>query len=99
MRHIRSDFVSPKVGSAFILTLAAVAFLMGMAPDARAAAGAVTSFTGYEAESGLTGGGASVVSVTTAPTTPYSSPELEASGHAYVQLNTTGQYVQWTNNT
>jgi hypothetical protein len=26
-------------------------------------------------------------------------PALEASGHAYVQLTGTGQYVQWTNNT
>ncbi|HTJ79477.1 MAG TPA: carbohydrate-binding protein [Rariglobus sp.] len=33
------------------------------------------------------------------PTTQYSSPELEASGHAYVRLAATGQYVEWTNNT
>ncbi|MEI9960359.1 MAG: hypothetical protein WDM76_04275 [Limisphaerales bacterium] len=32
-----------------------------------------------------------------APTTQYSSPELEASGHAYVQLAATGQSVTWTN--
>ncbi len=40
-----------------------------------------------------------MVSLTCAPTTQYSSPQLEASGHAYVQLTATGQYVEWTNNT
>ncbi|WP_174240713.1 carbohydrate-binding protein [Granulicella sp. S156] len=61
--------------------------------------GAVTPFTSYEAEGGTVGGGATVVSLTSPPTTQYSSPTLEASGHAYVQLAGTGQYVQWTNNT
>ena len=61
--------------------------------------GAVTPFTSYEAENGKVGGGATVVSLTSPPTTQYSSPALEASGHAYVQLTGTGQYVQWTNNT
>ena len=37
--------------------------------------------------------------LTNAPTTPYSSPELEASGHGYVQLNSTGQSITWTNQT
>ena len=66
---------------------------------AYATVGAVTPFISLEAEDGALGGGASVVSVTSAPTTPYSSPELEASGHAYVQLTVTGQSVTWTNNT
>ena len=61
--------------------------------------GATTPFTSYEAEAGTVGGGATVVSLTSAPTTQYSSPTLEASGHAYVQLNRPGQFVQWTNNT
>jgi hypothetical protein len=61
--------------------------------------GAVTPFTSYEAEAGTVGGGATVVSLTSPPTTQYSSPTLEASGHAYVQLTGTGQYVKWTNNT
>jgi hypothetical protein len=39
-----------------------------------------------------------VVTLTT-PTTEFSSPELEASGHAYVRLSGQGQSVQWTNNT
>jgi len=70
-----------------------------MANVVYAATGAVTPFTSYEAEAGTTGGGATTVSLTSPPTTQYSSPTLEASGHAYVQLTGTGQYVQWTNNT
>lgn len=66
---------------------------------AHGAPGAVVPFTSVEAESGYLGGGATIVSLAAPPTTPYSSPELEASGHAYVQLAATGQYVQWTNTT
>ncbi len=62
-------------------------------------AGATTPFTSYEAESGTLAGGATTVSLTAAPTTQYSSPALEASGHAYAHLAATGQSVQWTNNT
>jgi hypothetical protein len=62
------------------------------------AVGANTPFITWEAEAGTLGGGASVVSLTT-PTTELSSPQLEASGHAYVQLTGQGQSVQWTNNT
>jgi hypothetical protein len=65
----------------------------------RANVGATTPFASYEAEDGALGGGAAIVSLTAAPTTPFSSPELEASGHAYVQLATTGQSVTWTNTT
>ncbi len=36
---------------------------------------------------------------TSAPTNEYASPQLEASGHAFVQLTNTGAYVEWTNNT
>jgi len=61
--------------------------------------GANTPFTSYEAESGILAGGATVVSLTSAPTTELSSPQLEASGHAYVNLGATGQSVSWTNNT
>ncbi|MEI9866085.1 MAG: carbohydrate-binding protein [Limisphaerales bacterium] len=66
---------------------------------AHATVGAVTPFTSYEAEDGALGGGASIVSLTSAPATQYSSPELEASGHAYVKLTATGQSVTWTNTT
>jgi hypothetical protein len=62
-----------------------------------ASVGATTLVTSYEAEAGTLGGGATVVSLTSAPTTQYSSPELEASGHAYVQLTATGQSVTLTN--
>ncbi len=69
------------------------------AADAPPGVGATLPFTSYEAEAGTLGGGASVVSLTAAPTTQFASPALEASGHAYVQLTGTGQSVQWTNNT
>jgi parallel beta-helix repeat protein len=62
-------------------------------------AGATTPFTTYQAPEGALGGGASTVSLTSSPTSEYSSPQLEATGHAYVQLTATGQSVQWTNNT
>jgi len=39
------------------------------------------------------------VAVTTPPTDQYSSPALEASGHAFALLNGAGQSVQWTNRT
>ena len=66
---------------------------------AASGAGATTPFTSYEAEAGTLGGGASVVSLTSAPASQYSSAALEASGHAYVQLTGPGQSVQWTNTT
>ena len=61
--------------------------------------GANTPFISYEAESGALGGAASVVALTSKPTTEFSSPQLEASGHAYVNLVNTGDSVTWTNNT
>ncbi|MFJ4844522.1 carbohydrate-binding protein [Streptomyces sp. NPDC088733] len=64
-----------------------------------AAAGATTAFRIYEAEAGTPGGGATVTSLTSPPTTQYSSAALEASGHAYVHLSGTGNSVQWTNTT
>ena len=73
--------------------------LLSLAARTYAGVGAITPFTSYEAEAGALGGGAMLFSLTNAPTTQYSSPELEASGHAYVRLNATGQYVQWTNTT
>jgi len=62
-------------------------------------AGATTPFATYWAPAGALGGGASMVSLTSAPTSQYDSPEGEAEGHAYVQLTGTGQSVQWTNDT
>jgi hypothetical protein len=62
-------------------------------------AGATTPFTTYQAPEATLGGGASVVSLTSAPTSEYDSPQGEASGHAYVQLTGNGQSVQWTNDT
>ena len=62
-------------------------------------AGATTPFTTYQAPEATLGGGASVVSLTSAPTSEYDSPQGEASGHAYAQLTGNGQSVQWTNDT
>jgi hypothetical protein len=61
--------------------------------------GAATPFTSYEAENGTLGGGATVVSLTSPPTTEFTSPELEASGRAYVNLGATGQSVTVKNTT
>jgi hypothetical protein len=62
-------------------------------------AGATTPFTTYQAPEGALGGGASVVSETSEPTSKYDTPQSEATGHAYVQLTGTSQSVQWTNDT
>ena len=86
-----------------VLVAASAALLVVAAHSSPAAAagtvGATTPFTSQEAEAGTLGGGAATRSLTGAPTTQYSSPELEASGHAFVQLTASGQSVQWTNNT
>jgi hypothetical protein len=81
-----------------VLSALASSLLLSMTAPAQGI-GAVTPFTSYEAEAGKVGGGATIVSLTSAPTTEYSSPALEASGHAYVQLTGTGQFVEWTNKT
>jgi fibronectin type 3 domain-containing protein len=77
--------------------VSAVFLLMAFASNAYATVGATTPFISYEGESGTLAGGATVMSLTAAPTTQYSSPQLEASGHAFVQLTNTGQSVTWTN--
>ncbi|SEO04730.1 discoidin domain-containing protein [Actinacidiphila rubida] len=76
----------------------------GSAPRATAAAspaaaGATVPFTTYEGEAGTAGGAATVTSLTSPPATQYSSAALEASGHAYVHLGSTGDSVRWTNGT
>ncbi|MES2569259.1 MAG: right-handed parallel beta-helix repeat-containing protein [Verrucomicrobiota bacterium] len=68
------------------------------APDAFAV-GATTPFQCVEAESGSLAGGATLQALTVRPTSSLSSATLEASGHAYVQLNAAGQSVTLTNNT
>jgi hypothetical protein len=82
------------------LCLASIALLLSFFEHtAGATVGATTPFISFEAEAGTLGGGATTVALTNSPATQYSSPELEASGHAYVRLAGTGQYVEWTNNT
>lgn len=72
--------------------------LWAMQNNARAVVGADMPFVSVEAESGALGGGATVHTLAT-PSNSDSSPELEASGHSYVQLNATGQSLAITNNT
>jgi len=80
------------------ISIAAIALLTGTHKAANAVVGATVPWTSLEAEAGTLGAGATVVGQQLAPDR-YSNPTLEASGHSYVQLNQTGQYVQWTNNT
>jgi hypothetical protein len=91
------------IGAAMVLTSATIAYpvVSSLIADAAAtpAAGATTPFTTLEAEAATPGGGASVVSLTAAPTSPYSSATLEASGHSYVHLGGPGQNVTFTNTT
>jgi hypothetical protein len=62
--------------------------------------GATVPFTTYEAEAATLGGGATAVALTSFPTAQYViTPQLEASGHAYVSLSATGQSVTFTNTT
>src|SRR5690349_4444093 len=84
-------------GQALILLLVALAAI-GFESNA-VAVGAVTPYVSIEAESGKLGGGGTMRYLTNAPTTQYSSAELEASGHAYVRLDATGEYAEWTNHT
>jgi len=90
---------SRKIFSASICFALAGALLYASEPKAHAVVGATTPFVSYEAEAGTVGGGAKVVTMTSLPTNQFSSPLLEASGHAYVQLTATGQFVRWKNGT
>jgi hypothetical protein len=83
----------------FFFTCILAISLLFVANNAGATVGATTSFVSVEAETGLLGGGAGMIYLTNAPTTQYSSPQLEASGHAYVALTATGQSVTITNTT
>ncbi len=90
----RNILLGPFSGLSIVLLLA-----LAVPETGRATVGATTPFVSYEAEAGLLGGGATIYYLTNAPTTPFSSPEQEASGRAFVALTNPGQFVQWTNNT
>jgi len=60
------------------------------------AQGASMPFRLYEAESGTTAGGATVLSMSALPSVP--TVQLESSGRACVELNETGESVSWTTN-
>jgi Malectin domain/Ricin-type beta-trefoil lectin domain-like/Right handed beta helix region len=61
--------------------------------------GAKTPYTTYEAEAGTLGNGAAVVALNGPPADMFATPQLEASGHAFVHLSAAGQSVSWTNTT
>src|SRR5258708_6910865 len=63
-----------------------------------ATVGATTPFVSVEAESGRLAGGAIVHALAAPPTNQFTTPEIEASGRAFVELKATGQSVTWTNN-
>jgi MYXO-CTERM domain-containing protein len=63
------------------------------------AQGATVPFTTYEAEEGVLGHGAAVRRLAAPATTPWDTPELEASGRAFVELKGTGDSVTLPNNT
>ncbi len=71
--------------------------LFAVSGNAQQKVGATTPFTTIEGESGILGGGATVRKLQTIPANAVSSPELEASGRAFVQLTATGQSVSWVN--
>jgi hypothetical protein len=83
----------------FFTSLTALLAFICFGTTVRANVGANMPFTSVEGESGVLGGGATVVALTSPPSNGSSSPQLEASGHAFVQLNATGQSVTFTNNT
>src|SRR5579862_6572751 len=80
-----------------ILGLLPIALALLSCGDKAYAVGAATPFTTIEAETGTVAGGATIVTYVPINNN-ISSPELEASGHAYVKLTGTGQSVTWTNN-
>lgn len=59
--------------------------------------GAVVPFTTYEAEAVANTTTGAVVKLTTLPTATTWSPELEASGRGFVQLNSTGDHLDFPN--
>ncbi|WP_245591652.1 glycosyl hydrolase family 28-related protein [Cystobacter fuscus] len=61
--------------------------------------GASTPFVTLEAEAGTLGGGATLRALAPGPLPAASTPELEASGRQFVQLDATGESVSWTNTT
>jgi hypothetical protein len=77
---------------------AALALFKHAANDAGAAAGATTPFRTLEAEGGTLGGSATVRSFTPGDPVPMNStPELESSGRAFVELTSPGDSVSLVN--
>ncbi|HTJ78340.1 MAG TPA: carbohydrate-binding protein [Rariglobus sp.] len=66
---------------------------------AQAAIGATTPFVSFEAENGVPGGGATVRTMNGPVLHERSTPEMESSGRAFVELKGLGQSVSWMNKT
>ena len=79
----------------FIITASALATII----TSYGTVGATVPFTSYEGESGSLGGGATAVTLAIPYTQTISSPQLEASGHAFAKLSGTSQSVTFTNST
>jgi MYXO-CTERM domain-containing protein len=95
-RAIRmSDFFLSKMSCA--LGLACSTFLL--CPAHAFGLGATVPFTTHEAEAGVLGGGADVRILAAPTNTTWSSPELEASGRAFVELKATDDSVTLPNDT
>jgi hypothetical protein len=70
-----------------------------LSPARAFALGATVPFTTHEAEAGELGGGADVRMLAAPTNTAWSSPELEASGRAFVELKATGDSITLPNDT
>jgi len=87
--------VAVSFGSVVPAASAAVAAYQPPGTPDPSVAGATTPFATYWAPAGTLGGGASVVSLTSASTSQFDSPQGEAAGHGYVALTGTGASVAW----
>lgn len=76
-------------GGLALLALAAPAFAQTLPKR-----GALVPFTTYEAEAATNTTTGTVVKMKTLPTGTTSTPELEASGRGYVELDKTGEYLK-----
>jgi hypothetical protein len=91
------SLVTAIMSIAFVVEAAHYADFGITGPNAAQIVGATTPFTTLEGEAGTLGGGATIRKLQTIPANAVSSPELEASGRAFVQLTATGQSVSWVN--
>lgn len=70
---------------------------LGLASPTPEAVGAAVPFTTREAEAATLSPGARRVVLTGKPSSTQTTPEVEASGRGYVELDATGEYVEFAN--